>query len=128
VSSGKAIRSSVAIGWLFCAFLLERILTLGGITDTSQAGQNPPLFLAIGSALIVLGLVTAVAVGVGIGVWPSISMVASVAYIASGVWLRVASDDTSGIAIVVLAALIGIASGRALGKQRRRTRQNDPSS
>jgi hypothetical protein len=122
MSSRKATRSIVAIGFLLCAFLLERILTLGGITDTSHATQNPPLLLAIGSALIVLAVATAIAAAFGVDAWASISLATAIAYVVSGTWLRLANDDDSGAAIVVLGALIGFASWRALGERRRRAR------
>lgn len=113
---GSAIRSAVSIGWLLQAFLLERIVTLGAITDVSDVSQNPPLFVAVSALLIGLSVSTAVAVVANVRSWPILSLAASVAYLAAGVWLRLENGDDSGAAIAVIALVIVVWSLAALGQ------------
>ncbi len=124
----KATRFMIAIGCLLVALLLERILTLGGITDTSQATQNPPLLLALGAALILLAVATAILVAVDVDPWAWISLAISLAYVVAGTWLRMENGDDSGAAIAVTALLMAFLSWRALGERRRRARSSRPSS
>ncbi len=119
MTAGKLIRSAVSIGWLLNAVLLERILTLGAITDTSQVTQDSPPLLAVGALLIVLSISTAIAVVVGLRAWPMISLTACVALLVAGVWLRLDNGDDSGAAIVVTTLLIAIASLAAIRQRRR---------
>ena len=113
---GRAIRSAVSIGWLLQAFLLERIVTLGAITDVSDVSQNPPLFVAVSALLIGLSVSTAVTVVANVRSWPMLSLAASVAYLAAGVWLRLENGDDSGAAIAVIAFVIVVLSLAALGQ------------
>ena len=117
---GTAVRSAVTIGWLINALLLERILTLGAITDVSGVGQNPPLFVATGASMLVLALTTALAVIIDMPAWPGLSLVLSLAFGVAGAWLRLENGDDSGAAIVLIALLIATLS-RSVRAERRRT-------
>ena len=45
MTAANVIRWAVSAGWLIVALLLERIVTLGAITDLSEVSQNPPEFV-----------------------------------------------------------------------------------
>jgi hypothetical protein len=120
------IRWIVSAGWLVIAVLLERILTLGGITDVSEATQNPPLFLAAGLALIVVAVAITILVAADVRSWPSISMAASAAYVTVGIWLRLENGDDSGAAIALTALLIAVLARGTIGVRRRGTGRSAP--
>lgn len=124
VSTG--IRWSVSAAWLVEALLLERIVTVGGITDLSGASQNPPLFVAVGLALIVLAIGIAITVAADRRPWPAISIAAGAAYVVVGVWLRLTNDDDSGAVIALIALLGAVLSRRGLGVRQRQTGPTAP--
>ena len=117
--AGKAIRWMITIGCLIVAVLLERILTLGGITDTSQATQNPPLFLAIGAALILVAVATAILAALDVDPWAWMSFAIGLLFVVAGTWLRMENGDDSGAAIAAIALLMAWLSRRALSERRR---------
>ena len=123
---GKATRLMVAIGCLLVALLLERILTLGGITDTSQATQNPPLLLATGAGLILLAVATAILVALDVDPWAWISLATSLAYVVAGTWLRMENGDDSGAAIAAIALLMTWLSWKALSERRQQASSRPP--
>ena len=114
-----AVRALVAAGWFLDALLIERIVTLGGITDISGAFDNPPIFLAIGLGLIVVAVAMAVATALGVSAWPAISAGLGALFIVAGLWFRIANDDDSGVAIALISALVAVVSFRVhVGRQR----------
>jgi hypothetical protein len=116
---GGAVRWAVAAAWLVIALLLERIITLGGITDISGVAQNGPIFLAVGLGLVVLAVWIAILVAVDGRSWPTVSMAAGAAYIVAGVWLRLDNGDDSGAAVALAALLIWALARATLGLRRR---------
>ena len=115
----NAIRVSITLGWLLNALLLERILTLGAITDISGVGQNPPLFVGIGAVLTALAIAMVIAVITDTRLWPAASLALSVAFLVAGAWLRLESGDDSGAAIALIALAIAALSWSALVQHRR---------
>jgi NADH:ubiquinone oxidoreductase subunit K len=115
----NALRVSISLGWLLNAILLERILTLGAITDISGVGQNPPLFVAIGAALTAVAIAMVLAVIADTRTWPAASLALSVVFLVAGGWLRLESGDDSGAAIALIALAIAVLSWRALVQRRR---------
>jgi len=116
------MRWMIAIGCLLVAVLLERILTLGGIIDTSQATQNPPLFLAISAALILLAVATAILAALDVDPWAWMSFAIGLIYVVAGTWLRMENGDDSGAAIAAIALLMTWLSRRALSERRPQAR------
>ena len=112
--TSRAVRWIVAIAWLICAFLLERIITLGKITDASQAIRNPPLVLVVGVVLALIAIAIAIATMLGANGWAPVSLGLGIVYVIGGAWLLLANGHDSGIGIVLVAYLIAIASWRSL--------------
>ena len=114
MSVTTATRWVIAIAWLVCAFLLERILTLGTITDASQATRNPTVVVGVCVALFLIAVAIAIAILLDADRWAPVSLALGVAYAIGGAWLALAHDHDSGGAIVGVAVLIGIASWKSL--------------
>ncbi len=111
MSIGGGMRWAVSAGWLVIALLLERILTLGGITDVTEVSENPPEFVATGIGLIVVAVAIAILVAADVRRWPSLSIAASAGYFVVGIWLRLEENDDSGLAIAIMALLIATLAG-----------------
>src|SRR3954452_17265331 len=73
VPMSPATRWIAVSGWLVCAFLLERIVTLGRITDASQVPRNPPLVLVVGVVLAVIALGRAIGTTLAAVRWARVS-------------------------------------------------------
>ena len=108
----------IAIAWLVCAFLVERILTLGTITDASQAARNPTVVLVVCAALLLIAVAIATTIMLGVDGWAPVSLALGVVYVLGGAWLALAHDHDSGTAIVAVAVLISIASWTSLDVRR----------
>lgn len=126
MTAANVTRWAVSAGWLIVALLLERIVTLGAITDLSEVSQNPPEFVATGLGLIVIAVAIAILVAADARRWPSFSIAASGVYVVVGIWLRQEEDDDSAAAIVLIAVLLAALAGATLALRRRDEPRSPP--